>query len=173
MSLAVLLVQRDHRSGRAILEFLTQNGFEVDQARDGDDAIWKLLHERKQFNLLIYDFDLPQADKVKTAVALRSVHRIIPTIVLTRFPSITTDSILFRGSVEFLKKPLSLEELLSVARRAVGRLYRRKRDTQTWHVCVNCKDWPVDNYEEQQLDAARELELCNECRLHVQRGVCL
>jgi DNA-binding NtrC family response regulator len=169
----VLLVQKDDLCRKATAECLRENDFEVYEVSNGEHAIWKLFHERKHIDLLIYDFDLPQTDRVKAAVALRASHRVIPVIVLTEFGSITADRILFRGTVEFLKKPFSNKELLSMASRLVARLCRRKRENQTWHVCTNCKDWPISDYEEQQLDPIRELELCNECRLNMQQEICL
>ena len=169
----VLLVQKDELCRKATAECLRENDFEVYEVSNGEHAIWKLFHERKHIDLLIYDFDLSQTDRVKTAVALRASHRVIPIIVLTDSPSITADRAIFRGTVEFLEKPFSNRELLSMASRLVARICRRKRDNQTWHVCTNCKDWPLSDYEEQPLSPALDLELCNECRLHIQEEICL
>jgi DNA-binding response OmpR family regulator len=162
------LVQADDFSRNAIAECLRQEGFEVDEAVDGERVIWRLFQGRKHVDLLIYDFDLPQDDRIKAAVALRSSHRMIPIIVLTDFPSITADKALFRGTVEFLQRPFSDGELLAVARRLVARFCRKTNEGQTWHLCRNCKDWPIADYEEQQLSPTLELELCNECRLDIQ-----
>jgi DNA-binding response OmpR family regulator len=168
----VLLVQKDELCRKAVAECLRENDFQVYEVSNGEHAIWKLFHERMHIDLMIYDFGLPQEDRVKAAVALRASHRVIPIIVLTDSPSITADRALFRGTVEFLEKPISNAELLSMASRLVARLCRRKRDNQTWHVCTNCKDWPISDYEEQQLSPTVELELCNECRLNMQQGIC-
>ena len=169
----VLLVQRDDSSRKAIAECLGQHEFEVDAVSNGELAIWKLFHKRTHVDLLIYDFNLPHEDRIKTAVALRSNHRVIPIIVLTDFPSITADKALFRGPVEFLQKPFSDGELVGALRRLLARLCRRTNESQTWHLCVNCKDWPIADYDEQQLSPSLELQLCDDCRLDIQQRICL
>jgi DNA-binding response OmpR family regulator len=173
MSAKILLVQTAPSSRKAMAECLRREGFEVDEAVDGEGVIWKLFQERKHIDLLIYDFDLPQVDRIKAAVALRLTQAMTPIIVLTEFPSITADRALFHGTVDFLQKPFSDGELVALCRRLVPRLCRRTSQSQTWHLCVNCKDWPISDYEEQQLTPALELELCNECRLNIQQGICL
>ena len=98
MNVKVLLVQADASSRKAITECLRREGFEVDEALDGESVVWKLFQERKRVDLLIYDFDLPQEDRIKAAVALRSTQAMIPIVKLTGFPSNTPDKALFHGS---------------------------------------------------------------------------
>ena len=41
--------------------------------------------------------------------------------------------------------------------------YRRRRDSDTWHWCSNCSQWPTINFVEQQARPTTG-ELDNECR---------
>jgi len=41
--------------------------------------------------------------------------------------------------------------------------YRRKNDSDTWHWCSNCSDWPTSNYKEVNTKPTSG-ELCNQCR---------
>lgn len=41
--------------------------------------------------------------------------------------------------------------------------YRRRRDSDTWHWCRNCSNWPTSNYVEQATKPASG-EFDNECR---------
>lgn len=41
--------------------------------------------------------------------------------------------------------------------------YRRKKNSDTWHYCSNCSNWPTSDYVEQQSKPTTG-EFCNECR---------
>lgn len=41
--------------------------------------------------------------------------------------------------------------------------YRRKKNSDTWHYCSNCSNWPTSDYVEQQSKPTPG-EFCNECR---------
>lgn len=53
--------------------------------------------------------------------------------------------------------------------------YRRKKDSDRWHWCTNCSDWPTSEYVEVTLpDNERPSygELDNQCRDKERRGEC-
>jgi len=51
--------------------------------------------------------------------------------------------------------------------------YRRKKDSDTWHWCRNCTNWPTSDYEEITVsDRPSSGELCNECRAKEDAGTC-
>ncbi len=53
--------------------------------------------------------------------------------------------------------------------------YRRKKDSDTWHWCTNCSNWPTSEYEEVTLpDNERPSfgELDNECKAREEAGTC-
>lgn len=52
-----------------------------------------------------------------------------------------------------------------------GMPYRRRKDSDTWHWCRNCSNWPTSNYEEQQSKPSNG-ELDNECRSKDATGNC-
>jgi len=41
--------------------------------------------------------------------------------------------------------------------------YRRKKESDTWHFCTNCSNWPTSGYVEQYTKPTTG-ELCNECQ---------
>ena len=49
--------------------------------------------------------------------------------------------------------------------------YRKKKDSDTWHWCTNCNNWPTSNYDEQQ-NKPTSGELCNECKSKDDAGTC-
>src|SRR5438093_4172227 len=40
--------------------------------------------------------------------------------------------------------------------------YRRERNSDIWHFCSNCSQWPKDNFIEQRTTPRTE-KMCNEC----------
>lgn len=49
--------------------------------------------------------------------------------------------------------------------------YRRKRNSDTWHYCRNCSNWPTTDYVEQHTKPSSG-ELDNECRSKDASGSC-
>lgn len=50
-------------------------------------------------------------------------------------------------------------------------VYRRKKNSDTWHWCTNCSNWPTDNYDESYTKPSSG-ELCNECKSKEMTGTC-
>jgi len=48
--------------------------------------------------------------------------------------------------------------------------YRKKRGSDTWHWCRNCKNWPTEDYTER--DSRPGSDLCNECKAKERTGDC-
>lgn len=49
--------------------------------------------------------------------------------------------------------------------------YRRKKNSDVWHFCRNCSNWPTADYDEQQTRPTSG-ELDNECRSKQSAGAC-
>jgi hypothetical protein len=45
----------------------------------------------------------------------------------------------------------------------VASYWRRKNDSDTWHFCTNCSNWPRSNYETAYSKPSSG-EFCNECQ---------
>jgi len=48
-------------------------------------------------------------------------------------------------------------------------IYRRYRNSDTWHFHAKCQHWPQKGYVEKRLSKPKSGELCNECQAKVQR----
>jgi len=53
----------------------------------------------------------------------------------------------------------------------VSTVYRRKQESEIWHFCSNCSQWPEDHYLEQR-QAPGTGEMCNECTVKRREGNC-
>lgn len=53
--------------------------------------------------------------------------------------------------------------------------YRRKNDSDTWHWCTNCTNWPTSDYKEVTLPEGKRPssgELDKQCRSKEREGTC-
>jgi hypothetical protein len=49
--------------------------------------------------------------------------------------------------------------------------YRRRTDSDAWHFCKNCSNWPTSGYK-QETAKPTSGELCDECKAKKKRGDC-
>ena len=166
----ILLIEPDDTDRKVIADFLREKGFAVTEGSSGTDGAMELHQQR--FDLLIYDFDINKADKLKLAFTVRITRQAPSVIVLTASPRITADTGLFKGPLEFVEKPVDLQQLDYLVTCLTSTLGRRGIGMQTWHICSNCTDWPQSNYEELTIKPHPRLELCNECRVKLQTSDC-
>ena len=166
----ILLIEPDAAHRKVIADFLREKAFAVTEGSSGTDGAMELHQQR--FDLLIYDFDIDKADKLKLAFTVRITRQTPSVIVLTPSPRITADTGLFKGPLEFVEKPVDLRQLDYLLTCMTSTLCRRGIGLQTWHICSNCSDWPQSNYEELTVNLHQGLELCNECRVKLQTSHC-
>lgn len=100
----------------ATLAFLTQenleeNGFEVHQCTDGEQAITAF--KKEKFDLCVLDIMMPKFDGFEVATEIRKQNTEVPIIFLSA-KTLKEDRIrgLKLGADDYLVKPFSIEELL-------------------------------------------------------------
>ena len=49
--------------------------------------------------------------------------------------------------------------------------YRKKKDSDTWHWCTNCSNWPTSDYDSRDTKPTYG-ELDNECKAKDKAGDC-
>lgn len=50
-------------------------------------------------------------------------------------------------------------------------IYRKKKESDTWHWCTNCSNWPTSDYDERDTKPTDD-ELDNECKAKEKEGTC-
>ncbi|ERL66196.1 response regulator transcription factor [Schleiferilactobacillus shenzhenensis] len=108
-----ILVVDDESTIRTLIEYnLTQEGFTVDTAEDGDEALAKAEHA--EYDLILLDLMLPGKDGLAVTKTLRQEKNATPIIMLTAKDS-ETDKIvgLELGADDYVTKPFSVKELLA------------------------------------------------------------
>jgi len=130
----VLLVEDDEPVRRALQRRLLAWGFQVDIAGDGLAA--ELRVRENAYDCIVSDISMPGMDGVQLLRAIRGHDLDVPVVLMTGAPSIDTAIEALRyGAMQYLRKPLELDELKEVVHRAVklSALARTLRDVLALH----------------------------------------
>jgi DNA-binding NtrC family response regulator len=102
---------------------LTQGGYEVLEAVDGEEAMAAIQAYPPGFSVqaIICDIDLPKVNGHDLIAFIRAKLPSVPVIVLTGYPDVQGATSLFKqGVVDYLIKPAQAQTLLDAVRRAIG-----------------------------------------------------
>ncbi len=115
-----LLVVDDDSGQRSLLStFLKGQGFQVTLAESGQEALEFL--EDGEFDMMISDVRMPGLSGLETLRKVREAKHALPVLMVTAFPDIRDAVTAMQdGAVNYLQKPVDLDELLSSVRRATG-----------------------------------------------------
>ncbi len=115
----VFIVEDRGSLRRLMSKALTLEGYGVATAADVGEAVRRL--EEEAFDLVLTDLKLPDGSGLEVLRASREHQPEVPVVVLTAFGTIATAVEAMRlGAVDFLEKPLEIDELVALARSLVG-----------------------------------------------------
>ena len=114
-----LLVVDDEDALRTVLRSeLQSQGFEVDEAGDGDVALTLL--KSNDYDIMTLDIKMPRVDGLEVLKAIKNFTHRPDVIMLTGFHSVETMMECKRlGGREFVTLPYNMEELLAIVRRVL------------------------------------------------------
>ncbi len=111
----VLVVEDEILIRILVSETLSDAGFDVDEARNGDEAI-KMLDQPKDFDILVTDISMPGAsDGNAVAKKAKQVHAGIPVVYASGRPESLTNKV--EQCDAFLAKPYSVTALVALVHR--------------------------------------------------------
>ncbi|HOZ25992.1 MAG TPA: response regulator transcription factor [Hyphomonadaceae bacterium] len=119
----VLVVEDDPDLGRQLTEALTQAGYAVDLAPDGEEG--HFLGDTEPYDAAVLDLGLPKLDGVRVLEKWRNAGKDMPVLILTARDRWSEKVAGFdAGADDYLTKPFVTEELLArlraLMRRAAG-----------------------------------------------------
>ncbi|HEY7218404.1 MAG TPA: response regulator transcription factor [Candidatus Binatia bacterium] len=119
----ILVVEDDKKIASFVVNGLTQAGFAVDHAADGERGLKQAL--AVEYDAAIVDIMLPQLDGLSMIARLREKKILTPVIVLSAKRSVD-DRVkgLQGGGDDYLTKPFSFVELLARVQALIRRSHR-------------------------------------------------
>ena len=148
----VLVVEDDASLARSIVDGLSDEGFSVAHAADGDAAREAL--RAGDWHLIVLDWWLPGPDGLEVLLRYRRAGGAVPVLFLTARDAVS-DRVagLDSGADDYLCKPFAFEELLARARA----LIRRGRPVEV--LTLSYRDVRVDVAAQKAERAGRPLDL--------------
>ena len=129
MSAHILIVDDDEVSCNLFGETLEKEGYLVDQAHSGAEAL-SLLRDGSH-DLLIIDVRMPGITGLEVTRTAHERFPYLPIIVMTAFGSMETAvEAIHEGAFDFISKPMNLEELRKTVARALAQRGLRDRAWQ-------------------------------------------
>jgi len=130
MEKARILIAEDEKTQREMLEgFLKKEGFYVDSVTNGLQALKKL--DENPYDIALIDYKMPEMDGLKTLKEIRRLYPELPVVMMTAYGTIETAvSCMKEGALDYLTKPIELEELLLIIQKVIERsnLIRENRN---------------------------------------------
>ncbi|HEV2454596.1 MAG TPA: sigma-54 dependent transcriptional regulator [Verrucomicrobiae bacterium] len=115
----ILIVDDDPGQRSLLNSFLKSQQFETTTAESGEKAL-ELLRGGK-FDMMISDVRMPGLSGLETLRRARKEHVTLPVLLVTAFTDVRDAVAAMRdGAVNYLAKPIDLDELLASVRNAVG-----------------------------------------------------
>jgi DNA-binding response OmpR family regulator len=116
----ILLAEDERKVAEHVRAGLAAEGYAVDVAGDGDEALW--LAESNTYDALLLDIGMPHKDGITVVRLLRRKNILAPVIFLTARDDIE-DKVrgLDAGADDYLTKPFSIVELLARLRAVLRR----------------------------------------------------
>ncbi len=118
-TLPILIVDDDPGQRGLLDSFLRSQGFETVPVASGEEALVVL--DSREIGMMISDVRMPGISGLETLRRARERHAVLPVLLVTAYADIREAVGAMRdGAVNYLAKPIDLDELLASVRQAIG-----------------------------------------------------
>ena len=115
----ILIVEDEAIMRESLRDWLTDGGYQVETAEEGEKAL-KTIAEQ-DFGVVILDLRLPGKDGIEVLREARAKSPQLKGIIITAYPSVQTAvEAMKEGAIEYLPKPLDLNEMEKLIRDTLG-----------------------------------------------------
>ncbi len=134
----LLLLEDDPSLSKTLIKYLTKNGYHIDWAKNGEEAID--LSYDNTYDLYLFDINVPLLNGIDLLKALRDADDFTPTIIISALIDVNSVTQGFiAGADDYLKKPFDPEELL----------IRIKAKTSTLKEKINFAEFEINTKTEE------------------------
>ena len=114
----ILVVDDEQNSREGLTKILIKEGYEVVAAESGQDALAKA--KKQDFDLIITDLRMPEISGIDVLEKIREKKPDIGVIIVTAYGEVNSYlKAMTLGAFEYLNKPIKLDELRRVIRKAL------------------------------------------------------
>ncbi len=114
----LLIVEDDADARKMLVKAMSKEGWRVEEAENGDAALVKF--KQKKFDIVVLDIRMPGKDGLTTLAEMRDLSKDFEAIVVTGYGD--EQSVLHalkNGAINFVKKPVDIEQLEVFLRKAM------------------------------------------------------
>jgi DNA-binding NtrC family response regulator len=114
----ILLVEDDSEMRRLLVDELTDEGFQVSEAVDGEDALARIAKE--EFDLVVTDLVMPRLGGLDLLAKMKKACPVTPVILITAFGDWSSLTQAYeKGAVNYLCKPFRIKDLKDAIQKAL------------------------------------------------------
>jgi DNA-binding NtrC family response regulator len=128
-----ILIAEDEKTQRDLLEgFLVKEGFSVEAVANGREVLRKL--EGDFFDIALVDYKMPELDGLQTLREIRKLYPDLPVVMMTAYGTVETAvASMKEGALDYLTKPIDLDELLLMLQKVIERsnLIKENKELKT------------------------------------------
>ncbi len=130
---SVLIADDDPDARLVMADCLEEAGFDVIEARSGEEALRQL--SRRQVSVALLDLDMPPPNGMECLERIRKLHPDTESIIVTGSHRVG-DAVkaMKGGAFEYLTKPVDMEELIALTERAAESVQLKTENRQLRHL---------------------------------------
>ncbi len=121
----ILLVEDETVVREALRDWLIEDGYDVDVAENGEEALKKIKEE--EFGVIVLDLKLPGIGGLQVFEEAKELKPETKGVIITAYPSKETlEKAKGLGLLDYLSKPFKAEDLEKIINKALGELEGKK-----------------------------------------------
>lgn len=155
----ILLLEDDILLNESITKYLAAIGHAMTSVRDGNVCLSIL--EKEQFDLLVFDINVPNMDGLSILETLHAQKKVMPVIFISALIDIEDISRAFElGCFDYLKKPFHLKEL-NIRIDRISKTLKKERHHKRLSASYSfdCDAMTLYFHEEPQVLSKRQLQI--------------